>query len=312
MSEYPNEFSDLSDTQKMGRSMRFFGFSRIIILLSSFIIISIGTSIAMKGVDMEQDFEVVTEIVEIALLEFMGQLWVMIYLYAFEALVIAGLGYFVYNVYSVHQIHREDENITRVFYLLLTGFITSVAQFALSIFSGTSILLIWIVLLLNFVVSGLAIAAYFFLQRWGTVYEQQMGVSLPLLSSRFRRLMIGEFLVLLGIIFNFSSLIISDPTTMGAIGGYLGVFTIFGEILVAINLIKAGKILELNTLPQTQLFPSRELDQSSEYPEYPEYKPPQRLFPDKAYFCPSCGAKLESESQDFCMRCGKPIPHPKD
>ena len=83
--------------------------------------------------------------------------------------------------------------------------------------------------------------------------------------------------------------------------------------------MKAGKILELESLPQGSPPQFGRFGQPQGPPprpqppqqEYPVYRPPQKLIPDKAYFCPSCGAMLVSESADFCMKCGKPIPKPQ-
>jgi hypothetical protein len=145
--------------------------------------------------------------------------------------------------------------------------------------------------------SGSAIAGYLFLQRWGVKYEQQMGTGLPLLSSRIRRIFLGEILILIGIIF------------MLGFGMTLGIFTIIGEIFVGSNLIRSGKLLELDTFPQMPSFvpePSR----PRENQEFPEFKEIQEPPSDKASYCPFCGAKLVSVSQDFCMKCGAHIPRP--
>ena len=112
----------------------------------------------------------------------------------------------------------------------------------------------------------------------------------------------------------------------GGLGsGFLGIFTIIGEILVGSNLIRSGKLLELQTFPQQPQgfqggyrggFPGRQPPQRPQEPQEPyadlkQFRQPTKLIPDKAYFCPSCGEKLESVSYDFCMKCGNAIPKPK-
>jgi len=301
MSENPNDYSQFTEIQKMGRSMRIFGFARIGLILSSFLIMFIASSFVMQGINLET---VEMEELGIALLAFMEQVWVQIYTYAFEAIVIAGLCFFVLKIYGVMKNYPEDQFLSKIFYFFLIGLIVAVVQFVGSIIMGNNIILIWIVLILNLAIPSLAIPGYMFMGRWSMVYEQQMGASFPILSSRVRRLMIGEILVLSGTV---SSLFSILSGSIGTIGDFFAIFTIIGEIFVGSNLIRSGKLLELDTLPQVSSFPS-EQPRTPTNQEYPEYKQPERLIPDEIYYCPSCGAKLESESQDFCIKCGRSIP----
>jgi hypothetical protein len=201
----------------------------------------------------------------------------------------------------------DDIHTKRIFILLLSGFCISFIRFVILFFIDSFAWMAWIGLALSIVGPGCSIAAFIFMYKWGQFYEQQMGAGLPILSSRLRRIIIGEIFVFSGMIFNLFSL------QLGSVGSYMGVFTIIGEIMVGTNLIRSGKILRLDAFPQSQVYtPGQPRVQTPVYQEYPKYVAPQKLIPDKAYFCPSCGAKLESESQDFCMKCGNPIPKPKD
>ncbi len=307
------EFKDsieLTDTQKLGRSMRWYGITRLALILSSFLIAFIASSIVMPTIDLEaEDY---LEQYELAMLLYMEQTWVQIYNYVFEAIVVIGLGIFVVNIYPMFKSIEIDDNFKRVYYFFLADLIVSVVTFILIILVSLISFVIWIIMVLQFVIPGLAIAGFFFMRPWSIAFEREMGAQYPIVSSRIRRLFIGEILVLAGSLFTLFSLIISGA---GSLSGYLGAFSIIGEVIVGINLLKTGKLLTLDTFPQQQMYPYRSPQPKSSQTyqeEYPEYKPPQKLIPDKAYFCPSCGAKLESISQDFCMKCGKHIPKPKD
>jgi hypothetical protein len=199
-----------------------------------------------------------------------------------------------------------------LFLFLILSFIFSIGFFITSIFMRAYAPLVFLALALRVIVPGLALVSYIYFQRWSREYERDMGSNYPVLSARVRRIMIGEGIVVLGLIFEIFG--ISDGLS---VLGVLGVLTTVGEIIVGINLIRVGKLFMMENLPQIELYQQQQSSPEPRYPktkeeEIPEYRPPQRLIPEKAFFCPSCGAKLEAESLDFCMKCGKPIPKPEE
>lgn len=312
---FPANSADLSETQKMGRSMRWYGFARLASILSTFLITFIASYAVMPGIDLEAvDY---LTIYEAAISAYLQRTWVQVYFYVFEAIVVIGLVLFVFNLYPMFKSNQGDPNFSRVYYLFLTEVIISAIAFLLAFFINLSDIVAWAVIVLNLAIPGLAIAGWVFLRPWSISYEQQMGSNYPILSSRIRRLLIGEILVASGLLFTLFSGFLSDS----GFGSMLSVFSLIGEILVIINLLKAGKLLMLEAFPQVQgrspfgqpfRPPQRPpFRQQPPQKEYPEYRAPQKLIPDKAFFCPSCGAMLVSESADFCMKCGKPIPKPQ-
>jgi len=310
---FPDNSAEFSETQKMGRAMRWYGFSRLALILSTFLVTFIASYAVMPGIDLEAEDYLV--IYEAAISAYLERIWVKVYFYVFEAIVVLGLGMFVFNLYPMFKSNEGDENFSKVYYLFLTNVMVSSLSFVLSIFINLSIIIAWIVVILNVVVPALSIAGYIYLRPWSISYEQQMGSNYPILSSRIRRLFIGEILVLSGLLISLFSIFLGGATT---IGGFLSVFSIVGEVLVILNLLKAGKLFMLESFPQMQgsspfgqQFRPRQRPPQNQQQEYPEYRPPQKLIPDKAFFCPSCGAMLVSESADFCMKCGKPIPKPQ-
>ncbi|TFG18557.1 MAG: zinc ribbon domain-containing protein [Promethearchaeota archaeon] len=310
---FPDNSAELSETQKMGRAMRWYGFARLALIVSTFLVTFIASSAVLPGIDPDAP-DYIT-IYEAAVNAYLERTWVRIYFYVFEAVVVVGLGIFVFSLYPMFKSNEVDENFSKVYYLFLTNVVISSIAFVLSIFINLSTTIAWITIILNIAIPALSIAGYVFMRPWSIAYEQQMGSSYPILSSRIRRLFLGEILVLSGLFFTLFSVILGEIFVLGS---FLGAFSLVGEVLVILNLMKAGKLLTLETFPQIQ--GSSPFGQQFRPPqgpaprhqqEYPEYRPPQKLIPDKAYFCPSCGAVLVSETADFCMKCGKPIPKPQ-
>jgi hypothetical protein len=317
----PNDSSELSDTQKLGKSMKWFGISRLVMVGSTFLITFIASFATSPSLDPNSETYLDDAIA--AIYEYLNLPWAIVYVYIFKAAVIAGLGYLAFNLYSMNKNSPGDQTFERVNYFFLGSFGLSLFQIVLSIIleffpdDSNSLwvyVLVWSILILNLGISGLAIAGYYKLNPWSVLYEQEMGAAFPILSSRIRRVFLGEILVLSGIVVNLFSIIISlvmDGVLIS--GGFsLGLFTLVGEILVGSNLVRSGKLLELETFPQqpNMFYGGQRPPQQPQSinPEF-QYQPPQKLIPDEAFFCPSCGSKLESVSQDFCMKCGKKI-HP--
>ncbi|MHA1112033.1 MAG: zinc ribbon domain-containing protein [Promethearchaeota archaeon] len=315
MSDIMPDISDEStETQKFGTGIRWFGFSRIASILGSILLAVIASSIVTNTVTIpdEATMEETMAIIEAAMLVELGKTWALVLMYLFQALSIIGLGFMVFRLSSVIKENPDAQNLSKVFYLFLTALAVSVIFFALSLLIGfgeVNIAIYWIAIVLEIAIPGASITGYLFMQRWGVMYEQQMGSRYPILSSRIRRLMIGEILIITGLISSLLSLFVASFVSTG-------LFVTIGEVLVALNLLKAGKILESGSFqqappPQFGRFGQPQRPRPVQQQEYPEYRPPHKLIPDKAYFCPSCGEMLVSESADFCMKCGKPIPKPQ-
>jgi hypothetical protein len=320
MSDIPDDYMsenpiELSETQKFGKGMRIYGFIRLGSIIATFVVSMIASSIAMENVDINtQDFTELEQMLSAALEQISATIWYNACNYIIDVIIIVGLIIFLVQMSEFKKFHEEEQNIMRIYYLFVgclvavgIGQILSMSSLFISSSNpnlSNTLVIIGIVLILSS--HGIAIAGYYLLKNWGVIYERQMGSQFPLLSSRFRRMYIGEILIVAG-------------NLAVAVTGFLGVLVIFGEIFVGFNLIRAGRLLMLDTFPQSPVgmgymgrsfHPSQSPQTQKHYPDEYSYQPPQKLIPDKAYFCPSCGAQLVSESQDFCMKCGNHIPKP--
>lgn len=314
----PNNSREFSETQKLGTSIRWFGYFRIASILGAILLAVIASSIVSNSITIpdEATVEETMAILEAAMLVELGKTWALVLAYVFKGISIIGLGYMLLNLNVVLKANPDDQNLSRVFYLFLSALTVSVIYLVLTIllgFGNLNALIFWSAILMELAIPGASIAGYLFFQRWSVMYEQQMGAGFPILSPRMRRLMIGEILIITGLLSSLLSMLV--PNFLAT-----GLFVTIGDVLVALNLLKAGKLLQLDSLPQTSYgqfgrFGQRQgpppRSQPVQQQEYPVYRPPQKLIPDKAFFCPSCGAILVSESADFCMKCGKPIPKPQ-
>jgi hypothetical protein len=320
MSDIPDDYMsenpiELSETQKFGKGMRIYGFIRLGSILATFIISLIASSLALQNVDTSiEDFDILEEMLLQEMNEILNSLWILTINYIIEVIIVIGLIIFLVQMVEFKKIYEGERDIIRSYYLFLISLVASciaIITSFVSLFipdSFENLLFTLDIIGAIFVLGshGVAIGAYFLLKNWGVMYERQMGSQLPILSMRFRRMFIGEILIISG---NLAVFLVD----------FLSILIIFGEIFIGINLIRAGKLLMLDTFPQTpsgmgymgnRFQPSQPARAKQHYPEEYNYQQPQKLIPDKAYFCPSCGAQLVSESQDFCMKCGKPIPKP--